>query len=174
LSTHFVSAETGNASTSLEELYNEFLMIQSGEKRIAIIGTRNLSMPHQQIIEVLSYSLAQVRNTIITSGGASGVNMAVIKGVLRADPKLLEVVLPQTKKEQSAEFNQLLPSIHSLTEHSDRLDMSSAQANRICYNEIIDTAHQIIIFLYHDSNTLSEAITYAKLKRKICTVFYLD
>lgn len=171
---NFISGETSTEDLTLEELSNQFRMIQSGERRIAIIGTRNLPIIQQQIIETLSFALAEARNTIITSGGASGVNSAAIKGALRASPELLEVVLPQTLAEQAQETKDSLQGIKLLIEHPERKEMDFAEASLICYKEIISSAHQLICFLYHDSKTLEKTIEYAKMIRKIVTVFYFD
>lgn len=173
MTTHLIRGES-ETSLSLDELASELRMIQSASKRISIIGTRNLSITHQQIVETIACSLTQEGNTIITSGGASGVNFAAIRGALKGNPEKLEVILPQTIKQQPGEVQECLKQVRVIIEHEDRTEMEFAEASRICYNEIIDTAHQLICFLYHDSNTLLKAIEYAKLNHKIVTAFYLD
>jgi DNA recombination-mediator protein A len=170
---HLIDSES-ETTLSLDELASELRLIQSGSKRISIIGTRNLSITHQQIVETISSALTQAGNTIITSGGASGVNFAAIQGALKSAPDKLEVILPQTTKEQTLEVQECLKQVKVVIEHVDRVNMEFAEASRICYNEIVDTAHQLICFLYHDSNTLMKAVEYAKFNRKIVTVFYLD
>ncbi len=173
---NFISGEGGAVTNdiSLEELSNQLRMIQSGERRIAIIGTRNLPITHQQVVETLAYSLALSRNTIITSGGSTGVNIAAIQGTIKANPELLEVVLPQTLEQQSAETEIILKNVKMIVEHPERKDLEFSEACTICYKEIISSAHQLICFLYHDSNTLAEAIKFAQMSRKILTIFYLD
>lgn len=173
MTNHLVSGET-ETDLSLDELANEFKIIQSGSKRISIFGTRNLSITHQQVVETIACALTQAGNTIITSGGASGVNFAAIEGALKGDPTKLEVILPQTINEQSPEVQEKLKEVRHIAEHKDRVDMDFAEASRICYNEIVDSAHQLICFLYHDSNTLAKAVEHAKFNHKIVTVFYLD
>ena len=173
MTTHLIRGES-ETTLSLDELASELRLIQSGSKRISIIGTRNLSITHQQIVETIACSLTQEGNTVITSGGASGVNLAAIKGALKGNPEKLEVILPQTIKLQSSEVQECLKQVRVITEHPERLNMEFAEASRICYNEIVDTAHQLICFLYHDSNTLLKAVEYAKINHKIVTVFYLD
>ena len=60
-----------------------------------ILGTRDCSYMHQQIIELLSYALVLSDNHIYTSG-ATGTHAAAIRGALRAEnPELLTVILPQ-------------------------------------------------------------------------------
>lgn len=163
-----------NTDLSLDELNNEFKMIQSGERRIAIIGTRNLSMLHHQVIETLAYALAEARNTIVTSGGSSGVNSSVIQGACKADENLIEVVLPQTLEEQSLDIRKLLNNIKRIEEHPERRQIDFTMASELCYREIVDSCHQIIFFLYHDSNILAKTVEYAQEMNKITTVFYLD
>jgi hypothetical protein len=173
VSINIISGES-ETLLSLDELSSELRMIQSGEKRISIIGTRNLSITHQQIVETIAFALVEANNTVITSGGASGVNFAAIRGALKGSQERLHVILPQTAKEQSQEVQDCLSQVRMVTEHPERINMDFAEASRICYNEIVDTAHQLICFLYHDSKTLIKAVEYAKLNHKIVTVFYLD
>ncbi len=173
MTNHLVGGET-DTNFTLAELYDELRTINSGSKRIALFGTRNLPIAHQQIVETISYALAQARHTIITSGGASGVNFAAINGAIKADPDVLEVILPQTLEAQPLEVREILKPVKAITEHPDRLNMDFAEASKICYNEIIETANQVICFLYHDSKTLAQVIDLARSYRKIATVFYLD
>ena len=58
-----------NNNDSVDELAMELATIQRSEKKIAIIGSRNLPITHQQMIETLSHALVLQGNTIITSGG---------------------------------------------------------------------------------------------------------
>ncbi len=173
MSIHLINSES-ETSLSLDELANELRWIQAGSKRISIIGTRNLSITHQQVVEMISSASVQAGNTIITSGGASGVNFAAMQGALKSAPEKLEVILPQTISQQALEVQECLKQVKLVIEHPDRAEMEFAEASRICYHEIIDTAHQLICFLYHDSNTLIKAVDYAKFNHKIVTIFYLD
>ena len=170
------SIETGSATLpSVDELAQELLLIQqSGPRRVAIIGTRNLSLTHQQLVEMLSYALVLSGNQVVTSGGANGTNMAVIRGAQRANPDRLEIILPQTINQQPGEVQDLLIGIKHITEYPERRSMTLADASKICNHEIIDRCQQIICFLYHTSHTLLESVNYAKDKRKIVTSFYLD
>ncbi len=161
--------------SNVDSLVEELKLIQNiGTRKIAIIGTRNLSLMHQQIVEILSYALVLSGNIVITSGGASGVNSAVIKGAIRADQNKLEVVLPQTKAQQPTEVQNAIAEVKMIHEHPERQDMTLAEASRICNREIVEASQQLITFLYHDSHTLKEAIEYAHMQHKIVTKFYLD
>lgn len=145
----------------------------SGSKKIAILGTRHISLTHQQLIEMLAYALALTGNNVLTSG-AAGTNSAVIKGVQRANPGNLTVVLPQTLSQQSAESQELLSTLPNVREHSERRLLTLAQASQMCNQEIIDNCQQLICFLYHSSHTLMESVKYAQEKHKVVTSFYLD
>ena len=59
-----------DSPNTVDELAMELATIQQSAKRIAVIGSRNLAITHQQIIETLVTALAQQGNTIITSGGS--------------------------------------------------------------------------------------------------------
>lgn len=172
---HYISGETSvDDSLSLDALSDEFRILKSGAKRIAIIGTQNLPITHQQIVEVISHSLIMSRHTVVTSGGSHGVNEAVIRGGMRADENLLEVILPQTKTEQPEDIQNLLSDAKYIEEHPERTHLSLAEAGALCYREIVDSCHQLICFLYHDSQTLQKTIEYATIHHKINTIFYLD
>ena len=51
----------------VDVLAQELATIRQSAKKIAIIGSRNLTITHQQIIETLTTSLVMQGNTIITS-----------------------------------------------------------------------------------------------------------
>lgn len=157
-----------------DELAHELATIQQASKRIAIIGSRNLTITHQQIIETLAYALANTDNTIITSGGSSGTNAATIKGAMKSNPHNLKVILPQTIGQQPSDVQDQLIGIPNIIEHPDRAMMTLADASRICNREIIDDCQQLICFLSHTSGTLHKAIGYAEETHKVITVFYLD
>lgn len=166
-----VSEEDAN---TIDQLALELATIQQTEKRIAIIGSRNLPITHQQIIETLSYALVSQGNTVITSGGSSGTNAATIRGAMKSNPEKLKVILPQTIGQQPSDVQDQLIGVPNIIEHSDRAMMTLADASRICNREIIDDCQQLICFLSHTSNTLHKAIDYAEESHKVITAFYLD
>lgn len=157
-----------------DQLAQELATIQQTAKKIAIIGSRNLAITHQQIIETLTYALVMQGNSIITSGGSSGTNAAAIRGCMAADPQKLKVILPQTIGQQPSDVQDQLIGIPNIVEHADRAMMTLADASRICNREIIDECQQLICFLSHTSGTLHKAIAYAEEVHKVVTVFYLD
>ena len=157
-----------------DQLAHELATIQQSAKKIAIIGSRNLPITHQQIIETLAYALAFQGNSIITSGGSSGTNAAAIRGAMKANPPKLKVILPQTIGQQPSDVQDQLIGIPNIIEHSDRAMMTLADASRICNREIIDDCQQMICFLSHTSGTLYKAVAYAEESHKVVTVFYLD
>ena len=160
---------------SVDELAQELLLIQqSGPRRVGIFGSRNLPLTHQQLVEMLSYALVLSGNQVVTSGGANGCNVAVIKGGQRANPDRLEIILPQTISQQPADVQDLMIGVKNIIEYPDRRNMTLADASKLCNHEIIDRSQQIICFLYHTSHTLLESVSYAKERRKIVTSFYLD
>jgi hypothetical protein len=160
---------------TVDELAQELRLIQqSGPRKVAIIGTRNLPLTHQQLVEMLSYALVLSGNQVVTSGGANGTNMAAIRGAQRANPDRLQIILPQTLSQQPSEVQDLLVGINNITEYTERKEMTLADASKLCNHEIIDRCQQIICFLYHTSHTLLESVNYAKENRKIVTSFYLD
>lgn len=161
-------------SHTLDALAMELATIQQSAKKVAIIGSRNLPITHQQIIEILSYALVIQGNTVITSGGSSGTNAATIRGAMKANPDKLRVILPQTIGQQPSDVQDQLIGVPNIIEHPDRSMMTLADASRICNREIIDECQQLICFLSHTSNTLHKAIQHAEDSHKVVTSFYLD
>ena len=150
--------DAGDSSPdTVDELSMELATIKQPAKRIAIIGSRNLAITHQQMIETLTTALVNQGNTIITSGGSYGTNAAAIRGAMKSNPQKLKVILPQT-----------------IGQHADRAMMTLADASRVCNREIIDDCNQLICFLSHTSKTLHTAVEYAEEGHKVVTVFYLD
>jgi hypothetical protein len=162
-----------NADT-VDELAMELATIQQSAKRIAIIGSRNLPITHQQLIETLTTALVMQGNTIITSGGSSGTNAAAIRGAMKANPEKLKIILPQTIGQQPSDVQDQLIGIPNVVEHSDRAMMTLSDASRVCNREIIDDCNQLVCFLSHTSKTLHKAVEYAEEGYKVITVFYLD
>ncbi len=159
---------------TVDQLAVELATIRQQAKRIAIIGSRNLPITHQQIIEMLTTMLVRQGNTIITSGGSSGTNSAAIRGAMKANPEKLKVILPQTIGQQPSDLQDQLIGVPNIIEHPDRAMMTLADASRICNREIIDECQQVICFLSHTSNTLHKACDYAEESHKVVTMFYLD
>lgn len=157
-----------------DELAAELSALRQPAKRVAVIGSRNIPLPHQQLIEAIAYTLAKEGNTVITSGGSSGTNAAAIRGAMRGNPQMLRVILPQTIGQQPSDVQDQLIGIPNIIEHSEWQMMTLADASRLCNREIVDECQQLIIFLTHDSPTLQGAIEYAEDNHKIVTAFYLD
>lgn len=166
--------EVDDSPETIDQLAHELATIQQQAKRIAIIGSRNLPITHQQIIETLTFALASRGNTIITSGGSSGTNAAAIRGAMKADPQNLKIILPQTIGQQPSDVQNQLIGVPNIVEHPDRAMMTLADASRICNREIIDEGQQLVCFLSHTSGTLHKAIAYAEETHKVVTAFYLD
>ena len=165
---------SSDSPDTVDELAMELATIQQSAKRIAVIGSRNLAITHQQIIETLVTALAQQGNTIITSGGSSGTNAATIRGAMKANPDKLKVILPQTIGQQPSDVQDQLIGVPNIVEHPDRAMMTLADASRVCNREIIDDCNHILCFLSHTSKTIHGAIEYAEEGHKVVTVFYLD
>jgi hypothetical protein len=167
-------AEDQDAPDPNDRLAAEFLALRQPAKAIAIIGSRSIPLPHQILIEAIAYTLTRDGNTIITSGGSSGANAAAIRGAMRANAKLLKVILPQTIGHQPSDVQDELIGVPTIIEHPDWSVMPLADASRLCNREIVDACDQLIIFLFHDSHTQHTAIEYAEDSHKIVTRFYLD
>ena len=157
-----------------DDLAAELSMLQQKAKAIAIIGSRNIPLPHQQIIEMLAFSLTHNGNQVITSGGSSGTNAAAIRGAMKGNPDKLQVILPQTIGQQPSDVQDQMIGVPHIIEHPEWSMMKLADASRLCNREIVDACQQLIILLSHDSPTLHTAIDYANENHKLVTCLYLD
>ncbi|WP_072620177.1 DNA recombination-mediator protein A [Spirulina major] len=158
----------------IDTLAQELATIQqTSSKRIALLGSRHVPITHQNLIEVMSYALVLGGNRLMTSG-ATGTNLAAIRGAMRADPNLLTVILPQSLSRQPRESRDALESVVHLVEHSDNDQLSLAEASSLCNREIISRCQQLICFAFHDSHTLLQTCTEAEEQRKVVTLFYFD
>ncbi|MGE0201882.1 MAG: DNA-processing protein DprA [Candidatus Melainabacteria bacterium] len=157
-----------------DQLMKELMTLQQESKTIAVLGSRNIPLPHQNLIEMLAYTLASQGNVIVTSGGSSGTNAAAIRGAMKADPTKLKVVLPQMIGHQPPDVQDQLIGIPNIVEHPEWQMMPLADASRLCNREVVDECDQLLIFLFHDSHTYRTAIEYAEDKHKIITALYLD
>lgn len=146
---------------------------QTGSKRLAILGSRHVPITHQKLIETMIYAMVLEGNRIITSG-ATGTNLAAIRGAMRADPALLTVILPQSLERQPRESREQLEQVMHLVENPSNDTLSLAEASAICNQEIISRCQQLICFAFHDSHTLLKTCQDAEDQRKIVTLFYFD
>lgn len=119
------------------------------------------------------YAMVLEGNRIITSG-ATGTNLAAIRGAMRADPALLTVILPQSLERQPRESREQLEQVMHLVENPSNDTLSLAEASAICNQEIISRCQQLICFAFHDSHTLLKTCQDAEDERKIVTLFYFD
>ncbi len=158
----------------VDEFLQELAAIQqTSSKRIALLGSRHVPITHQNLIETLSYALVLGGNRVLTSG-ATGTNLAAIRGALRADPNLLTVILPQSLERQPMESREQLENVIHLIEHGENNNLSLAEASAQCNQEIVSKCQQLICFAFHDSTTLLQTCQDAEDQRKIVTLFYLD
>ncbi|NEO94100.1 MAG: DNA recombination-mediator protein A [Moorea sp. SIO3G5] len=161
-------------TASIDTLAQELAAIQqTGSKRIALLGSRHVPITHQNLIEMMSYALVQAGNRLITSG-ATGTNLAAIRGAMRADPSLLTVILPQSLQRQPLESRKYLEKVMHLVENPQNDTLSLAEASALCNAEIIARCQQLICFAFHDSRTLLNTCKEAEQQSKVVTLFYFD
>lgn len=157
-----------------DELVQELATIQqTGSRRIALLGSRHVPITHQHLIEMMSYALVLSGNKLLTSG-ATGTNAAAIRGAMRADPKLLTVILPQSLERQPRESRELLEQVMHLVQKPENDHLSLGEASALCNQEIVSRCQQLICFAFHDSRTLLKTCEDAEEQRKLVTLFYFD
>ncbi|WP_204104289.1 MULTISPECIES: DNA recombination-mediator protein A [Spirulina sp. CCY15215] len=158
----------------IDTLAQELAAIQqTSSKRIALLGSRHLPLAHQKIIETMSYALVLGGNRLMTSG-ATGTNLAAIRGAMNADPNLLTVILPQSLSRQPRESREVLEMVIHLVENPENDRLSLGEASALCNREITARCQQLVCFAFHDSHTLLKTCEEAEEQRKIVTRFYFD
>jgi len=157
-------------------ILENFSQIQYGEKKkFGVIGTSDLSNNHRQMVELLAYALVLNGNHVFTSaGGMNSTNIAVIKGALRAcNPDLLTVILPQSLFRQPPEIHPLLLRVANLVQQPQYDDADIREAAYMCNEVLISNVDKMLVFAYHDSTTILDAID--NVAGDIETIkFYLD
>lgn len=169
-----ISPSTQSEDDEMLILQN-FNQIQSGDKKkMGILGTKDLTENHSQMIELLAYALVLSGNHVYTSGGVDGTNIAVIRGALRAcNPDLLTVILPQSLFKQPAEMQPLLARVENLIEQPQYDELDIKEAANLCNEKITAQVNKILVFAYHDSSTLLKCVE-GQEKDLDTTIFYLD
>ena len=95
-------------------------------------------------------------------------------GALRAcNPDLLTVVLPQSLYKQPPEIQPLLNRVANLIQQPENDDLDLKDAAMLCNEQIIGLVDKILVFAYHDSTTILNAVT-AVQQIKGNVIFYLD
>lgn len=172
----FIIAPTQDDMPSEVLILDNFNKIQfGGSRKIAVLGTSSLEdhSKHEQMIELLSYALVLSGNHIFTSGGGA-TNSAVIRGALRAcNSNLLTVILPQSQMKQPAEMQPLLSRVVDVVEQPEFDDLDIKDAAERCNIKILGKVDEALSFVYHDSNTLIDAVN-SMGKSFASTKFYLD
>ena len=84
-----------------------FVLQDSGQRRIASLGTHHVPVMSIHLVELLVRSLVQESHSLLTSG-AQRINAAAIRGALAVDPAKLTVIFPQSLEQQAPESQDLL------------------------------------------------------------------
>ena len=159
---------------SVDTLAQELALLQDkGKRHIAFLGSRHVPVVAIHLVELIARSLAQEGHSLITSG-AQGVNAAVIRGVLEADPALLTVLLPQSLERQTPEIRAQLEKVLHLIEKADNDDLPLPMASSLCNQEIIARCDQLICLAFHDSETLLTSCRSAEDMGKVVSLMFFD
>lgn len=156
-------------------IVDNFNSIQLGDQRkLGILGTQELDESRKQMVELLAYSLVLSGTHVMTSGGGSGINLAVIKGALRANrPELLTVLLPQSLSKQPATMRQLLAQVSNLVEQPQHDNLDLKIAANMCNYQLMQEVERVMVFVYHDSYTILDNVNALQRDKEIVK-FYLD
>ena len=162
------------ALARVDTLAQELALLQDkGKRRIAILGSRHVPVVSIHLVELLARSLVQEGHSLITSG-AQGVNAAVIRSVLAADPSKLTVLLPPSLERQVPEIRSQLDQVLHLIEKPEHDNLPLPMASSLCNQNIIQRCDQLICLAFHDSETLLNSCRIAEEMGKIVTLLFFD
>jgi hypothetical protein len=139
---------------------------------IVVIGPADTTVLHRQTIELLSYALVLSGNRVLTSGGTDA-DMAVIRGALRANERMLTVVVPNTAATAATDGEGLLRSVRAIVE-LQHTNLPAEIESRLVYAELVGGADKVIAFAFHRSRALLQAIDEAQAINVETCVLYLD
>ena len=115
----------------VDTLAQELALLQNtGQRRIAILGTRHVPVVSIHLVELLARSLVQEGHSMLTSG-AQGINAAAIRGALAVDPAKLTVILPQSLEQQAPESQELLEQVLHLVSKPENDDLPLTEASTL-------------------------------------------
>ncbi|RYG68643.1 DNA recombination-mediator protein A [archaeon] len=156
-------------------IMENFNSIQLGDQRkLGILGTQELDESRRQMVELLAYSLVLSGTHVMTSGGGTGINLAVIKGALRANkPELLTVLLPQSLSMQPPPMRHLLAQVSNLIEQPQNDDLDLKIAANMCNYQLMQEVERVLVFVYHASYTILDNVNALQRDKEIVK-FYLD
>ncbi len=158
----------------VDTLAQELALLQNtGQRRIAILGTRHVPVVSIHLVELLARSLVQEGHSMLTSG-AQGINAAAIRGALAVDPAKLTVILPQSLEQQAPESQELLEQVLHLVSKPENDDLPLTEASTICNQEIVSRCDQLICFALQDRETLIQACQDAEDLGKVVTLLFFD
>ena len=158
----------------VDTLAQELALLQdTGQRRIAILGTRHVPVVSIHLVELLARSLVQEGHSLLTSG-AQGINAAAIRGALAVDPAKLTVILPQSLEQQSPESQELLEQVLHLVSKPENNELPLTEASTLCNQEIVGRCDQLICFAFHDSETLIQTCQDAEDLGKVVTLLFFD
>jgi hypothetical protein len=147
--------------------------VASPPGRIVVIGPETTTLLHQQMIELLSYALVLSGNRVLTTGSTEA-DRAVIRGAIRANDRMVTVVVPNTVAALSADgVQQQLRAVRTLIE-LQHTNLPPEIEQRLVYAELLGGADRLIAFTFHRSYALVQAIEEAQAINVEACVLYLD
>ncbi|KAG8466013.1 hypothetical protein KFE25_005583 [Diacronema lutheri] len=145
----------------------------SAPANIVVVGQPGTTtVLHQQIIELLSYALVLSGNRVLTTG-SSDTDKAVIRGAMRADERMLTVVVPNVASAEPGDGPQLLRTVRTVVELR-HADLSTELESQLVYAELLGDADRLLVFTSHKSRALMLLIEQAQALGVETCVLYLD
>lgn len=174
-----VRASSKAAAASVAKAQRMISQLQSIQQRdaskpssIVVIGDEMTTVLQRQIIELLSYALVLSGNRVLTTAKA-GADQAVMRGAIRANERMLNVVVANSASSEPASARELLSGVRNIVElrHSG---LPPELETKLVYAELLGSADQLIAFALHRSRALRQAIDEAQTLNIECTVLFLD
>lgn len=169
-----VSPSAAQASRMIAQLRLIQHTNASAPANIVVVGQPGTTtVLHQQIIELLSYALVLSGNRVRTTG-TSDADKAVIRGAMRADERMLTVVVPSVASAEPGDGPQLLRTVRTVVELNHPADLPADVEARLVYAELLGDADRLLVFTTHRCRVLALLIEQAQALNVDTCVLYLD
>mmetsp|Transcript_19559 Transcript_19559/g.50517 ORF Transcript_19559/g.50517 Transcript_19559/m.50517 type:complete len:158 (-) Transcript_19559:165-638(-) len=139
---------------------------------IVVIGDETTTVLQRQIIELLSYALVLSGNRVLTTAN-SGADEAVARGALRANERMLTIVVANSMNSMSESTREDLSGVRNVVELR-HTGLSPELEAKLVYAELLGGAEKLIAFAFHRSRMLRQTIDQALALNIECTVLFLD
>lgn len=142
---------------------------------IGLVGASTATVLHERILELMSFALVLGGNRVLTTASVDA-DLAVVRGGLKADDRLLTVVIPQSTKDEAPAARAALDALRdtSVVQLRHSGDLPPSVLTQLVYSEILGACDRLIVFASHRSTELLQMVQEAQALNIDACVLFLD